>query len=160
MAVTQRVDQFVFEFGILTRTPQLVDQFVVEFAILPLPPVISCGNPPDATFGSPYSHTFPVSGGLAPFTFTVAVPAIPTGLTLNATTGVLSGTPTVPGHYTFTLQVTDSNLQSSQVACSINVIPAGAIKITIRGVKRVRICDDAKEGSFMEASVPHVTRAV
>ncbi|MGH9122867.1 MAG: putative Ig domain-containing protein [Acidimicrobiales bacterium] len=51
-------------------------------------------------------YTFTASGFPAP-TFTVTSGALPTGLSLNSTSGVLSGTPTVGGPFTF--QVTASN---------------------------------------------------
>lgn len=60
-----------------------------------------------AAAGSPYSFTFTASGTPAP-TFTVTAGTLPPGLSLNPTTGVLSGTPTTPGVYSG-IQVTASN---------------------------------------------------
>ena len=57
--------------------------------------------------GAGYSYTFTASGSPAP-TFAVTAGTLPPGLTLNATTGVLSGTPTTPGVYNG-IQVTASN---------------------------------------------------
>ncbi|MFN7976184.1 MAG: putative Ig domain-containing protein, partial [Acidobacteriota bacterium] len=78
--------------------------------------VISCGgitvNPaslPNGTVGVPYSQTVTASGGTAPYTFAVTAGALPTGLALNAGTGVISGTPTTPGAYNFTITATDAN---------------------------------------------------
>ena len=47
-----------------------------------------------------------VNGGTSPYTFSV-VGTLPTGLTLNTTTGAITGTPTASG--TFTIQVKDAN---------------------------------------------------
>ncbi|HPT08505.1 MAG TPA: FISUMP domain-containing protein [bacterium] len=52
-------------------------------------------------------YTFTTSGGLAPYSFSVSSGTLPTGLSLNSS-GVLSGTPTAAGNYTFNIQVTDS----------------------------------------------------
>ncbi|WP_454767168.1 putative Ig domain-containing protein [Cupriavidus campinensis] len=60
------------------------------------------------TMGAAYSQTFTGSGGVAPYAFSVSSGTLPTGLSLNAATGVLSGTPTALGTYTFTVTVTDS----------------------------------------------------
>jgi hypothetical protein len=43
----------------------------------------------------------------------VVAGALPPGLSLNAATGVLSGTPTQAGNFSFTIVVTDANLCSS-----------------------------------------------
>ncbi|HEX9004389.1 MAG TPA: putative Ig domain-containing protein [Blastocatellia bacterium] len=69
--------------------------------------------PPNGAVGTPYSATFSASGGTGPYAFSVAVGILPLGLTLNATTGVLSGTPTGGGTYSFSLRVVDANNCSS-----------------------------------------------
>ncbi|HMZ20275.1 MAG TPA: putative Ig domain-containing protein, partial [Blastocatellia bacterium] len=65
--------------------------------------------PPNGAVGTPYSVTFSASGGTGPYTFSVAVGLLPLGLTLNTTTGVLSGTPTGGGTYGFSLRAVDVN---------------------------------------------------
>ena len=73
------------------------------------PPLgIACGNPPGGTSGTPYSHAFPASSGTPPYTFAITAGSLPPGLTLDPATGIVSGTPTVPGTFPFTIQVTDS----------------------------------------------------
>ena len=71
-------------------------------------PAIS-GNPLVGTVGVAYSTTFVASGGTAPLTWSLIGGALPTGLSFNATTGVVSGTPTATGSYNFTLQILDSS---------------------------------------------------
>ena len=70
---------------------------------------VSCGNPPHGTVGTAYTTTFPTQGGTAPLLFAVTLGSLPKGLTLNATTGVLSGTPAKGGTFSFTITVTDSS---------------------------------------------------
>lgn len=48
------------------------------------------------------------TGGIGGSTFTVSSGALPTGMTLS-TTGVVSGTPTAAGTFTFTVTATDAN---------------------------------------------------
>ena len=62
-----------------------------------------------ATIGTAYSQTVTASGGAAPYTWTVSSGTLPAGLSLNASTGVLSGTPTAATSRTFTVQATDAN---------------------------------------------------
>ncbi|CAJ0793742.1 hypothetical protein LMG19083_02478 [Ralstonia psammae] len=56
-----------------------------------------------------YSQTFSATGGTAPYTYAVSAGALPAGLSLNASTGVLSGTPATLGSSTFTVKATDSS---------------------------------------------------
>nr|WP_184442037.1 putative Ig domain-containing protein [Xanthomonas cannabis] len=61
------------------------------------------------TAGQAYSAAItPASGGIAPYTYTLAAGVLPAGITVNSATGALSGTPTAPGTYNFTLTATDS----------------------------------------------------
>lgn len=65
---------------------------------------------PDGALGYFYSETITSTGGFAPYSFAV-VPGsgdLPPGMTL-AVDGALSGTPTTPGTYTFTVQAVDAN---------------------------------------------------
>lgn len=59
------------------------------------------------TSGVPYTQ--PISAiGSQPITFSIVAGTLPTGLTLNSTTGTISGTPTVDGAYDFTVRATNS----------------------------------------------------
>ena len=72
-------------------------------------PTITTTSLPVPVLTLAYSQTIVTSGGTSPFTFSVPAGALPTGLTLNAATGVISGTPTVSGAYGFTISAADAN---------------------------------------------------
>ncbi|MFN7973898.1 MAG: Ig domain-containing protein [Acidobacteriota bacterium] len=98
--------------------------------------VINCGvvtvNPgtlPNGTVGVPYSQTVTASGGTAPYTFAVTAGALPPGLGLNANTGVVSGTPTTPGTYNFTITATDAVGCTGNQAYAV-VISCGTITVS------------------------------
>ena len=63
---------------------------------------------PGGTQGVAYSQQLTAAGGIAPYSFAVSSGALPAGLTINATTGVIAGTPTGSGDATFAITVTDS----------------------------------------------------
>ncbi|GGG10819.1 hypothetical protein GCM10010912_64030 [Paenibacillus albidus] len=62
---------------------------------------------PDARVGSPYSVTLAVYGGVGPYIF--AASGLPEGLTLEASSGKITGTPSLEGSNTVTLSVYDSS---------------------------------------------------
>jgi predicted outer membrane repeat protein len=63
---------------------------------------------PDGTAGISYSQSFGASGGTPPYTFGVTTGALPPGLTLSSA-GLLSGTPTTGGTFSFTVTAADSS---------------------------------------------------
>ncbi|MEZ0487202.1 SdrD B-like domain-containing protein [Fibrella aquatica] len=63
---------------------------------------------PNGQVGTAYSRTLVTSGGTTPYSYTVSTGTLPTGLTLNPTTGVIAGTPSAPATSVFTIKVTDA----------------------------------------------------
>ena len=71
---------------------------------------------PAGTVDQSYNAVLAVGGGSSPYHFSVSSGTLPPGVSLNPTTGTLSGTPTTTGTYSFEVMVTDSPLpdQGSQ----------------------------------------------
>ncbi len=78
----------------------------VDAATITLSP--AAGALPGGTTGAAYSQSFSATGGTGPYSYAVVTGALPAGLTLNST-GVLSGTPTEGGSFTFAIEATDSS---------------------------------------------------
>ncbi|QIK63894.1 hypothetical protein G7068_12325 [Leucobacter viscericola] len=72
-----------------------------------VPPKISTGTLPDATIGVKYTATVKSSGNPVP-SYSVSSGKLPKGLTLNAKSGVISGTPSERGTFTFTVTAKSS----------------------------------------------------
>lgn len=91
-------------------------------------PVLTCSATSTGVVGTPFNSPAPaVTGGAAPYTFSVATGTLPPGLTLNTSTGAITGTPTAPG--SFTIQVTDANGVVGSGTCPF-IITAQAILLT------------------------------
>ncbi len=76
--------------------------------------------------GAAYSQTFTASGGIPPYKWAISG-TLPAGLSLAATTGVLSGTPTQVGAFPITVQVTDSASSQAAANYSLQVVSGLAI---------------------------------
>jgi hypothetical protein len=66
---------------------------------------------PDGSINKPYSTAIQVSGATPPLEWKLTKGKLPPGITLQPASGILSGTPTAPGEYRFTLSVTDGTNQ-------------------------------------------------
>ena len=62
---------------------------------------------PDGEAGVPSEIRFQASGGIPPYSYSVAHGTLPPGLTLGAD-GLLTGTPSAPGSYDFTIRAADA----------------------------------------------------
>lgn len=101
-----------------------------------MPPAFSSESAPvSATFGVSYVYSFAATGS-ATITFTKASGSLPPGLTLNTSTGVLSGKPTAPGTYTFTVKasngVAPDDVTPQQTITVAGVVPLPPV-ITAKG---------------------------
>ena len=85
---------------------------------------------PPATTGVSYNATFTASGGTAPYRFTVASGQLPTGLVLGKT-GVLSGTPSQTGTFSFTVSASDLHSHSGTHTFQITVSKAPSVVVTV-----------------------------
>ena len=73
----------------------------------PTPPRITTTSLPAGTINTAYNQTVLADGGTGTLVWSVTGGQLPPGLNLNASNGNISGTPTVPGPFNFTLQVSD-----------------------------------------------------
>ncbi len=87
-----------------------------------------------------------VAGGNTPYEVNVSQGALPPGLSLDSTTGILTGTPTASGQFQFTVHATDAD----QVAVSRDftlavtapfraVLSGGQLKVTWAGAANLRL---------------------
>ena len=88
-------------------------------------------NLPEATMGSPYNAVISVRGGTAPYQFSIVSATLPSGLSLNSTTGTISGTPLASGTYSFAVIATDAAGTSSRETGFTLAVAEAAIRASI-----------------------------
>jgi|GEM_PF-862356 len=81
---------------------------------------------PDGQLGITYNQTLSAANGNPPYNWSVVSGALPAGLSLDAATGTISGTPNAAGTFNFTVSVTDSSGSSVSISLSIT-IPSPAL---------------------------------
>ncbi|MGA8087139.1 MAG: putative Ig domain-containing protein [Terracidiphilus sp.] len=82
---------------------------------------------PNGQVGSAYSATLAASGGTSPYMWTLTSGSLPTGLSLNASAGTITGTPTASANGTslmFSVDDSSTPVQSQPVTLAITVDPA------------------------------------
>ncbi|NDG73341.1 MAG: hypothetical protein EBY32_18960, partial [Proteobacteria bacterium] len=100
---------------------------------LAVKPLISAsGINAEAILNQAYSgYTFSASGSNSTKTWSISSGNLPPGMTLNATTGTLSGTPTVSGDYGFTINVTCAGT-SNEAELGFSVYDSDAVRLALK----------------------------
>lgn len=94
----------------------------------PLVLAITTNALPGGMVGTSYSQNLTAKNGLAPYTWSlVSGSNLPPGLTLNPTTGTVSGVPTAPGTYSFSVQVNDSSIPPQSVTADLAITINAAV---------------------------------
>ena len=110
--------------------------FTVSAPTIALPATSLAGG----TVGTAYSAGITAaSGGTAPYSYAVTAGALPGGLSLNAANGAITGTPSAPGSFNFSITAADSSTgtgpYTATQAYAITVIDippvANAVSLTV-----------------------------
>ncbi|WP_232245825.1 MULTISPECIES: IPTL-CTERM sorting domain-containing protein [Delftia] len=83
--------------------------------------------------GTTYSATVSASGGTAPYSYTISSGSLPAGLTLNTSTGNISGILSASGTSSFTVTATDANGAKGSRAYSVAVTAPVAETVPLPG---------------------------
>ena len=101
-------------------------------------PQITTASLPTGTVGVPYSASLTATAGASPYTWSITSASPPAWLSLNSSTGALSGTPTTSGSQGVTFRVTDADSISSSVTLALTVFDDPGVYVPLTPA---RICD-------------------
>jgi hypothetical protein len=104
----------------------------LSITVKPAPLKVTTTSLAAATGGKAYSATLAATGGVTPYSWSVSSGSLPPGLSLNATTGEISGTPDVAGTYSFTVTVTDSENPAMTATATLWISVSGPVITALR----------------------------
>ncbi len=82
---------------------------------------VTTNSLPGGTINTPYNTLLNANGGITPYTWSIASGALPTGLSLNASSGLISGAPGAPGLANLVVKITDAQNNQATQSLSISV---------------------------------------
>ena len=97
-----------------------------SMAISASPLQITTSSLPGGAVGVSYGVTLAASNGVPPYTWSVQSGQFPPGLSLEGSTGQVSGTPSQTGAFSFSIQARDSAGQTVSSNFNANIAPASA----------------------------------
>jgi uncharacterized protein (TIGR03437 family) len=126
---------FTFSGSTLTGTPAAAGTFTFRIqvgdasqtvatssftlVVAPVFSILSSSAPGEIAFGSNVAATLKAIGGTPPYSWSAM--GLPAGVTLNASSGALAGSPAQPGNYTFTVQVSDAETPAAATSITVTL---------------------------------------
>ena len=131
---------FPFVVQVTDSTTKLSATQALSITVAPVA-TIAPATLPNGTVNIPYTSTTLTVPGVAISNWAVTTNTLPAGLNLNASTGVISGTPTAAGSSTFTISATPGSVAASlpPVVQSFTIVISAAPTITITGLPSVGV---------------------
>jgi hypothetical protein len=124
--------------------------------VINTPPYIKLSTTPtqSVTKGVPSVSFAPlqVSGGAPSYSYSRTAGTLPTGLSLNSTTGFITGTPTIAAANTFTITATDQASQNLTQECVITVSDPAALTTTLNQTTTRTLIINSTQTAFTPVS--------
>jgi hypothetical protein len=104
---------------------------------------------PSGEVGTPYNEVVSATGGAIPYTYVVSNGSLPPTLSLDPSTGAITGTPTTVGTFVFEITATDVNGCSGSQSYSIVIAATGCPPIVMNPLT----LPDGSVGTFYDELV-------
>ena len=131
--VNEATDVFPAQ-GKIQLEAELAEYFVRRWDLLPLGssvgPMIVSTALASGTEGMPYSDSIDAVGMAAPLTWSLASGTLPDGVSLDASTGAISGTPSAAGSYSFSVEVADAQGTTATAPFDLSIQGTGSGLVT------------------------------
>jgi hypothetical protein len=111
-------------------SPQQTATASLTLTMVPVTLTISTSSLANGVVGTAYSQTLAANGGTGADSWQITAGTLPAGLTLNASTGQISGTPTAGGSPTLTFQVSDAGSPVQNATKNLTLIIQSQLSIT------------------------------
>jgi hypothetical protein len=104
-----------------SANPPLSASEALSITIVPAGLTIVTTKLPFAPDEVPYFAQLESTGGRKPITWSIIGGTLPTGLVLKASNGLISGTPSVPGKFSFEVMATDSSTPPETATANLSI---------------------------------------
>jgi len=129
-----RVDPFTFTVRLTDATQTTATSQPLQITIVPGPLLIlTTGDLTRGTVSAQYSFQLQPLGGATPYTWSLATGALPPGLSLNPASGVITGTPTQFGTFSFAVKLTDSQPENVTSGTLRIIVDPAPLVVTTTG---------------------------
>jgi hypothetical protein len=123
---------------VVTDSSQPANTVQATYTLNVTPMVIDSGGLPNGTINVAYSRQLTAVGGTGPYTFSYSAAnlypqILPPGITINSS-GLISGTPTSTGPYSFKVTVADSASHTYTTGYSMTVTNSSGLYVTGNGI--------------------------
>lgn len=138
-----------FNFTVSATDSETTPVVATQSLTLPVqaPLSITTASLPSGQVNTAYNTTVAASGGVAPYSWSIYSGALPTGVSLASSTGVIFGTPSASGPFNVTFTVQDAQGTSTRDSFSITIAAVLALQITTASLP------NGNEGTPYDATV-------
>jgi hypothetical protein len=125
----------------VTDTAFRAGQKNITISVSGPPPEVTTGALPSIVRGVSISFQLSATGGTTPYRWAISSGALPSGLTLDRSNGIISGAPLVSGGFSFTVDVTDAESRTARKSLAIMVL---APQLSIEFAESVEVLKGAE----------------